>query len=139
MGQIRTGTPYPTLDMKIDLHSRLITRHEVHWIHTWIPKAIRSTRSAWDRHRATSPIPMPNHATPSSASIFGKDVASKSPSPYRFSYKIPNGIKKQNIIFKFIFNSKVTYYSLKLIIFIHFIPFSFLYSILRFSHISYIG
>ena len=52
------------------------------------------------------------------------------------SYRMQKG---KQIIFKFIYNSKVTYYPLKLIIFIHFIPFSFLYFILRFSHILYIG
>ena len=52
-------------------------------------------------------------------------------------YRMLNQIKNNN--FKFIYNWKVIFYSLKFIIFIHFIPFSFLYFILRFSHISYIG
>ena len=49
------------------------------------------------------------------------------------------GLKWRKIYFLIHLQFQVTFYPLKLILFIHFIPFSFLYFILRFSHISYIS
>ena len=81
---------------------------------------------------ATSPMPIPKHGTVSSASSNRYGVL-------HLVTEVTENDKIKRNNFKFIYNLKVTFYPLKLIIFIHFIPFSFLYFILRFSHISYIG